>query len=163
MTYATIGDVFKRYKPIRTMVGSDDVQVTSNDVSSVFISDAESLIDGYIGRRYSVPLDATPSFITQIASDISIFNMLVEKLPETPDFFQPRYDRSIALLEQIASGKIDVVSATVIDEGDQEAWSSTEEYHPVFNPVLDAVDQTVDKDQVDAAKDVRANDAGGDC
>ena len=162
MSYATINDVFKRYKPIRTRVGSEDTQVTSTDVASIFVTDAESIIDSYISRRYAVPLNPVPALIVQVASDLAIFNMLVELLPSTPDFFQPRYDRAMNTLEMIRDGMMDLSSQTIVTTGDQEAWSSTMDYHPVFNPVLDAPDQAVDKDQVDAAKDDRSGDQGYD-
>lgn len=162
MSYAGIDDIFKRYAPIHTLVGSADNMVDSIHVGSIFVADAESLVDGYLSRRYDVPLAAPVApMITQITSDLAIFNMLVEKLPTTPDFFQPRYDRALSLLEMIATGEVNVVSATVLtDGGDQLAWSSTEDYHPVFNPVLDPIDQAVDKDQVDQAKDDRLGDSG---
>jgi len=159
MSYATINDIFKRYKPISTLVGSDSVQVASTDVSSIFSSDAESFIDAYVSRRYVVPLNPVPSLITQIASDLSIFNMMVEKLPQVPDFFQPRYDRAIKTLEMIRDGKMDLTSQTIVTTGDQEAWSSTMAYHPAFSPVLNPIDQAVDADQIGADQDDRSNDA----
>jgi len=158
MPYATIADVFARYRPIKTVVGSSDTNITSVDVSSIYIRDQESIVDAYLSRRYTTPLDPIPPVITHIASDLTIFHMLVEKLPEVPDFMQSRYDRSIKLLEMFRDGEMDVQSATLVSTGDQEAWSSTQNYHPVFNPVLDPVDQKVDKDQVDAAKDDRTGD-----
>lgn len=158
MPYATIDDIFARYRPIGTLVGSMETQVLSGDVASIFIGDAESFIDAYISRRYAVPLNPVPQFITQIASDLAIFNMMVEKLPEVPDFFQPRYDRSLKMIIDVACGNMNVLSATLVGTGDQEAWSSTDTYHPVFNPVLDPADQTVDKEQVDAAKSLRTGD-----
>lgn len=158
MSYATINDVFARYQPIKTMVGSEDIQVTSDVVSSVFIADAESIVNAYLSRRYVVPIIPVEPIITQIASDLSIFNMLVEKLPGTPDFFQPRHDRAINNLEMLRDGKMNLSSSTIISSGDQDAWSSTENYHPVFSPVLSQIDQRVDKDQVDSDKDDRIGD-----
>ena len=58
MSYADIDDVFKRYSPIHTMVGSADNMVDSVHVSSVYVADAESFVDGYLSRRYEVPLTA---------------------------------------------------------------------------------------------------------
>ena len=165
MSYATINGVFARYKPIHTLVGSDGVQVTSEDVSSIFIADAESYVDGYVSRRYVVPLSPVPNMITQITVDLTIFNMMVEKLPEVPSFFMPRYERSIKTLEMLRDGNMDLSSQTIVTTGDQEAWSSTQDYHPFFNPSLDAIDQAIDKDQTDAAKSDRVGDVGvrGDC
>ena len=166
MSYATINGVFARYGPIHTLVGSAEVQATSADVSSVYIADAESYVDAYVSRRYVVPLSPVPNMITQITVDLTIFNMMVEKLPEVPSFFQPRYDRSIKTLEMLRDGKMDLSSQTIVTTGDQEAWSSTQEFHPFFNPSLDPIDQAIDKDQTDAAKADRVGDVGvrrGDC
>lgn len=161
MPYATIDDIFKRYKPIRTIIGSEDLQVTSADVSSIFIADAQSLIDSYLGRRYTTPISPVPSYITQVTADLAIFNILVEHLPRgNPDFFQPRYDRAMKILTDIVSGTIIIGSATVVSSGDQDAWSSGMDYHPVFSPVLGADEQTVDKDRVDADIDLREGDIG---
>ena len=160
MSYATIDDVFKRYKPIRTLVGSEDTQVTSIEVSSIFISDAESLIDAILAKRYTVPLAVYPAYITQMAADIAIFNILTDHLPGKPDFFQPRYDRAMNMLMMINSGDLVVASATIVTSGDQEAWSTTQDYHPAFSPVIEPEDQTVDKDRVDADLDQRTDDIG---
>lgn len=160
MSYATINDVFARYKPIGTIVGSSTNQVTSVEVSSSFIFSAEALIDAYAARRYSVPLPAN-ALITQIAADLAIFNILVEHLPQMPDFMQKRYDRCMDFLKDISSGNLVVASATVLTTGttDQEAWSSVgSSYHTIFSPVLDAEDQRVDSGRHDAEADDRAGD-----
>jgi phage gp36-like protein len=160
MSYATIDDIMKRYKPIRTIVGSEDMQVTSMDVSSIFIRDAESLVDAYLANKYTVPLSPVPSYITMVTADIAIFNILLEHLPRSPDFFQPRYDRAMGILSSVLSGTIVVTSAAILTTGDQEAWSTTDGYHSVFSPVLDPDEQTVDKDRVEADEDVRIGDLG---
>lgn len=160
MTYATIDDIFSRYKPIKTLVGSEDMQVSSAEVTSIFIRDAESLVDAFLAARYSVPLSPVPAYITQVTADIALFNMLVEHLPQKPDFFQPRYDRAMGILYSIQSGSIIVTSAAVSSLGDQEAWSNTKEYHSVFSPVLAPEEQTVDRDRELAETDLRIGDIG---
>jgi phage gp36-like protein len=160
VSYGTITDVFARYKPIRTLVGSEDLQVSSADVASIFIADAESLVDAYLRSKYTVPLAPVPAYITMVTIDIAIYNMLLEHLPNSPDFFQPRYDRAMKILTDISSGVITVSSATIAASGDQDAWSTTQTYHPVFSPVLPPDDQTVDKDRVDADEALRSGDIG---
>jgi phage gp36-like protein len=157
MAYTDINGVFKRYRPINSLIGFEQSQVSSVDVSSIFIADADALIDAYLSRRYSVPLAANP-MINRISADLAIFNMLVEKLPETPDFFQPRYDRAIKDLEMLRDGDMALPGVLQVTSGDQEAFSSTQDYHPIFSPVLDPIDQAVDKDQVDADKSDRTGD-----
>lgn len=157
MPYSNIDDVFKRYRPISTLIGFEQTQVSSVDVSSIFISDADALIDTYLAKRYEIPISDNP-VVRRISADLAIFNMLVEKLPETPDFFQPRYDRAIRDLEMLRDGDTILPGATQVSSGDQEAYSTTQDYHPVFSPVLDPINQAVDKDQVDSDKDLRSGD-----
>lgn len=162
MSYATIDDVFARYNQIETMVGSGTRDVTSVEVSSVYIADGESFVDLHLNQRYVVPLNPVEPVITQITSDLAIFNMMVERLPKTPDFMQGRYDRSMRLLRDIRDGKMSLNSgASLGGSGDEEVWSSNENYHSTFSPALDPDCQTVDTDQVEADRSTRSNDAGG--
>lgn len=162
--YATINDVMRRYRPIFTLVGSDtETQVTSDDVSSVFIADAQGYMDAFLRRRYVCPVPAEP-LITQIASDLAIFNMLVEKLPEIPDYMQARKDRADEALMSLAKGEmqLDPNSATVVATGDNEAWSSTMNDHAIVSPVLGELNQTPDLDRVQSELDERAGELGVD-
>lgn len=158
MSYATLHDVVKGYKPVENIIGNLPQQISSSEVCSLFILRQESIIDAYLARRYAVPLNPVPALINQVASDLSLFAMLAEKNPEVPDFLQPRYDRSIKILEMLRDGEMDLTSQTLVSTGDSEAWSSTQDFHPIFDPSLDAIDQRVDKDQVDDAKADRIDD-----
>lgn len=161
MAYATIDDVFARYKPIGSMVGAGSLDVTSDDVSSVFIADAESFMNAFLAARYIVPVTTEP-MVTMLASDLAISNMMMEKLGAIPDFMQGRYDRSVSFLEKLAAGDMLLVAAStqLVSSGDSEAWSSTGSFHPVFSPVLEDVDQVEDIDYVNAEKDTRIGDGG---
>ena len=159
MSYATLADVFVRYTPIKTMVGSGVNDVASTDITSGFLPDATSMVDAYIGSRYVTPLGYIPPIITQITADLAIFNLSAERLPRVPDFMQARYDRAMKNLEMLRDGKMTLgVSVTVVTNGNQEAWSPTTGYHPVFSPVLRDVDQRVDNDYVQSQRDEREDD-----
>lgn len=159
MSYATIVDVFARYKPIGSMVGIGSLDVSSNDVASIFISDAEGFMNAFLASRYVVPVTTEP-LITMIAADIATFNMMAEKLPGVPDFMQARYDRSLDYLERFSKGEMLLVASgtTLVTSGDSEAWSATGSFHPVFSPVLDPLDQAADVDYVEAERDIRDGD-----
>lgn len=159
LPYATIDDIFKRYKPIGSMVGAGSLDVTSDDVSSVFIADAESFINAHIAVRYEVPVTAEP-LITQMASDLAISNMIFEKHGAIPDFIQGRYDRALGYLDKLAEGKMLLVGSgtTQVSTGDSEAWSSTGSFHPIFHPALDPLDQAADRDYIDQGRDERSGD-----
>jgi len=159
VAYATIDDIFGRFKPIRTMIGAGSFEVTSADVTSIFIGDADSFVDAYLAKRYVTPITPIPSMITQISSDLAIFNMMTEKQVQVPDSFQARYDRSIKTLEMLRDGDMILPAATPIAAaGDNEAWSPNQDYHSTFSPVLDELEQRVDDDWVQSDIDTRIDD-----
>lgn len=159
MAYATIGDIFSRYAPIYTMVGTGRSDVTSLEVSSIFIADAESFVNAHLGRRYTVPVAVEP-IVTMITADIAISNMMFEKLGELPNFMQPRYERAMMMLEKLSDGSLVLTSSStsIVTTGDNFAWSTNIDYHSIFSPVLDELDQAADLDQIRADKDERVND-----
>ena len=158
MPYATIDDVFGRF-PIDTLVGSGGSNVTSIEVSSVYISDAEGIVDMFLGSKYVIPLNKTP-VVTMITSDLAIFHMLAERSGRVPQAIQSRYDRAMSYLEGLRDGDmiLNGNSQTLSASGDSFAWSTTQDYHPTFSPVLGELDQRVDTDWVDAEKDLRSAD-----
>lgn len=159
MAYAAIDDVFSRYKPIRTLVGVGSFEVSSEDVSSIFILDAESFVDAYLSRRYVTPLATVPAMITQVTADLAIFNMMTEKQIQVPDAMQARHDRSIKTLEMLRDGEMNLPSAvTMVSTGDNEAWSAQQDYHSTFSPVLDELEQRVDEDWVEFDVNERVDD-----
>ena len=56
MAYATIDDIFGRYRPIRTMVGVSSFEITSLEVASLFVNDAEAFVDAFLGVRWVTPI-----------------------------------------------------------------------------------------------------------
>lgn len=159
MAYATIDDIFGRFKPIRTMIGAGSFEVGSAEVGSIFIADSDSFVDAYLARRYVTPITPVPSMITQISSDLAIFNMMTEKQVQVPDSFQARYDRSIKTLEMLRDGEMVLPEAVEIaTDGDNEAWSANQDFHSIFSPVLDELEQRVDDDWVQSAIDERIDD-----
>jgi len=163
MAYATIDDIFARYAPINTMVGTGTNDVASLEVSSIFIADAEGFMDVYLAKRYQTPVQVEP-VVTMICCDLAISNMMFEKLGELPNFIQPRYDRAMRMLEQLSTGDIILTSSgtTVVSTGDNFAFSTTQEWHSIFSPVLGELEQAVDYDWVKNDRDERADDLGTD-
>lgn len=150
MPYATFDQVIRNYSPLTTLVGTMESQVSTVDISSIFIANGEALINGYIMNRY-ITIGNEP-LLTKINCDLAIADILMEKLGEVPPFMQSRYDRAIKQLEQIRDGEIVLVGSgtAATDGGDNEAWSSTQSFHSIFSPVLRPESQKVDLDRVEA-------------
>lgn len=140
--YATFDDVTKRYNPLLTMIGVGTLQVSTDDISSVYVRDAESIINGYLAGRYVLPLSPEP-LLTDLASDIAIYRVLRDRAPRIPEFMQSRYTDAMALLMSIKSGDMQLTGSDVIvnPSGDQEAWSNVADPNgplqngPVFRPI----------------------------
>ena len=156
MSYAVFSDIHTRFPPILTMVGTvAETDVTTAQVSSVYIADAESVVNAYLAGRYATPLVIEP-IITQITSDLAIFKLAQDRLPRMPEYMERRQQGAISLLEMLRDGKMVLSSSqTLVTTGDNEAWSATQSYHPVFSPVLGEVEQAVDQDFVNAERDTR--------
>lgn len=159
MPYAVFDDVLNRFPPASTLVGSNaNTQVTTVEVSSVYISDAEGYVNAFLRAKYSIPLSAEP-IITMVTADIAIYRLVEDRLPRIPDFAEKRFIAANSILSMLRDGKMVLSSSqTVQGSGDQEAYSTVGSYHPIFSPVLDAVEQKVDADYVTAEKDTREFD-----
>lgn len=135
MAYATTDDVFKRYPPISTMVGTQAFEVTTVDVASIYIQDAESYINAYLAPRYMIPLGTEP-LITQLAADIALYRLIEDRAPRVPDIAVKRWTNAASLLEMLRDGKMWLLSSStqVTSGGDQDAWSSSQDTPPIFMP-----------------------------
>jgi len=142
MPYADISDILARYRPLTTMVGSGQYDVSSVEVSSIFLRDAESYIDARLAVRYIVPLTSANPLITRIACDLATHEMLAEKMPSVPEFMEIRFRRANDMLDQLIKGDLRLSSESLVgSSGNSFAWSSTMGHHPIFAPVINELDQ----------------------
>lgn len=105
--YATLDDLKKQISEDLLIDLTDDDGlgsiVTTNTDTALETADVE--IDGYLGERYSLPLDPVPAIIVKQAVDIAIYN-LYSRRQGPPDHIQNRYNNVIRFLAQVAKGTI---------------------------------------------------------
>src|SRR5262245_50425906 len=151
MSYAAFDDVIKTWKPVQTIIGSADSDVTTLDVSSVHIWASEGIVDAYLANKYVTPVAPVPSIITAITCDLTLHRIFAEKSAQVPEWMDKRYDRAIKLLECLRDGEMVLPGVSGVGSlGENFAWSTTQDYHPVFSPVLDDIDQAPDQQRIDA-------------
>ena len=73
------------------------------------IADADGEIDGYLAKRYAVPLAPVPTVITKLSNDIALYNLrsragMDEAGREANDL--TRYNAAIKFLTLVAEGKV---------------------------------------------------------
>lgn len=67
---------------------------------------ADSLIDGYVRAKYTLPLKYIPEFLVQIAKDITAYRLYLRRPQELPEHIKENYKAAIELLKDIQKGDI---------------------------------------------------------
>lgn len=75
------------------------------------IEDADAEIDGYLAKRYSVPLSPPPAVITKFCKDMAVYNLMSRIGIDESDrdkTYLNRYNAAIKFLLAVAEGKIEI-------------------------------------------------------
>jgi phage gp36-like protein len=91
-------------------------QLTSEDGSTVddtivnkCIADADSLIDGYLSSKYSVPLVTVPALVNKFSVSIALHNLYSRRpalaMNET---IRQNYEDAVEYLEKVAKGDVGI-------------------------------------------------------
>jgi phage gp36-like protein len=67
------------------------------------IKDADALIDGYVGGRYTLPLVFVPDLLANLSADIVRFRLYDQRAPEE---VRRRFEDALDVLKGIAAGTV---------------------------------------------------------
>lgn len=101
MAYCTQADLIARFgAEITELLDKDNSGSEDTNALASAISDADALIDSYIGGRYTVPLSAPiPALINAISCDVTRYKLWGNRAPE---HVRQRYDDAVKSLTDIA-------------------------------------------------------------
>lgn len=116
--YCTAADVRELLKDdlINTLIG--DQYISDADERETLLApllekaaeDAAAEIDGYIARRYPVPLTRVPKVISKFAKDIAVYNLVsrigVGADTDRENNYLERYRHAIKFLQAVAAGTV---------------------------------------------------------
>lgn len=114
MPYATAQDLIDRLGTREAAMISErtGTGVPNNAVLTSALALAEDEVNGYVGRRYALPLAnpngtpaAVPSMLKRLVIDIARYRQTGTEIMET-ETIRNRYKDAVRVLEQIAEGKI---------------------------------------------------------
>jgi phage gp36-like protein len=75
------------------------------------MSDADGEIDGYLAKRYPVPLTQIPKAINKFAKDIAVYNLFsrigIDENDKEKNYLN-RYQSAVKFLQMVAEGKVDI-------------------------------------------------------
>ena len=75
------------------------------------IADADAEIDGYLAKRYAVPLSPAPKVINKFSKDIAVYNLFSRiGIDESTDqkTYLNRYNAAIKFFELVADGTVSI-------------------------------------------------------
>ena len=120
MAYATEQDLIDRFgtDELLEIADRDDDQVIDTTVVAKALEDAGELIDGYVGKRYDLPLSSTPPRLVKLAADIARYFLYKDSPTEA---VEKAYDDAVAFLRDVAAGKavLDISGSEPAPAGDE--------------------------------------------
>ncbi|QOX79797.1 DUF1320 domain-containing protein [Trichlorobacter lovleyi] len=110
MPYCTLDDILGVI-PQRELIQLTDDAIPPAAISQAVIDQAiaaaDTLINGYIGERYSIPFTGVPELIKTIALDLAVYRLyLRRKKGEPPEAVKAAHDNALKLLRDVQSGKL---------------------------------------------------------
>lgn len=120
MTYCTTADIIDRCDDDILIQLTDDEDIGSivTEVIDDAVSDSFGEINGYIGRRYSLPLPSVPENLRMYNSDMAMYRLYCRR-QGPPEWIQKLYNEAIAYLKLVSTGKADLdieISDSVEDQ-----------------------------------------------
>ena len=99
---------------------TDDKGTGEVDESKIIdaINDADSEINGYIQKRYPLPLPSVPPVINKLSKDITLYNLFSRRgidKDKNDDTVLQRYKNAVKFLENLSKGIVNLgISATQV-------------------------------------------------
>ncbi|QBF31497.1 gp436 family protein [Thalassococcus sp. S3] len=117
MTYTTQADLETRYGTRELVRLTDRGEVATDQIDpapvAAAIVDAAALIDGYLAKRYALPMASVPPIIKGLTEVIAYYNLHGSTPDEKAD---KDHDRALKKLEDIKDGVIALPIAGVTPE-----------------------------------------------
>lgn len=114
MTYVTQAQLIDRFGEQMLIAltdrGADALGVVDTAVVDRALADTDALIDGYLARRYALPLSVTQPMLTDIAGALAIYKL---HLYEAPPKIEADFKEAIRSLVAISAGTITLTAAGV--------------------------------------------------
>lgn len=127
MAYCTLDDITKHLPESDIIELTDDAGAGAVDQKAVdeAIGSAGALIDGYLARRYVLPIASTPPLILPLAVDLTIYNLFGRRRGVMPEEVQTRRDEAVKVLKDLSTGVAQLPGVAVASAAQQDAARHT--------------------------------------
>lgn len=100
---AIIGDTF--------IEDPEEREAKVGPIIDAAITDADAEIDGYLAKRYAVPLSPPPQVINKFSKDIAVYNLFsrigIDEGTDQKNYLN-RYNAAVKFLTLVAEGKVSI-------------------------------------------------------
>lgn len=129
MAYSTKDDILEQIDEdvLIQLTDDDDAGLVDDVIVAAAIAGADALIDGYCGKRYSVPFTTVPDLANKFSVDIAIYN-LYGRRKGAPEDVRNRFKDAVDFLKGVASG------ANSLGENDPEGSTANAPEMATTNP-----------------------------
>ncbi len=114
MTYSTKQNLIDRFGATELQQLTDRTNIPPSTIDDIVLgealSDADALLDSYIAKRYSLPLDPVPSILTRMSGDIARF-YLYGKRADKDGEVERAYKEAMAWAKDVARGLVELEQA----------------------------------------------------
>jgi len=113
MAYAVLADLIERFSQRELIQLTDRSEPPADAIDAAVaqsaLDAAGSIVDGYVGAKYALPLASFPPLLTDVACDIARYRLYADQAPE---LVETRYKEALTTLRDISRGaiKIDVAA-----------------------------------------------------
>lgn len=110
MTYATQADMVTRFGETELAQRTDRENglVIDVDVLNRALDDADGEINGYLAKRYALPLASVPIVLTRLAADVARYHLYDDGATQV---VRQRYEDAVSLLKRMSSGDVQLFGA----------------------------------------------------
>ncbi|MEX0971522.1 MAG: DUF1320 domain-containing protein [Paracoccaceae bacterium] len=135
MAYASISGLSDRFGEAMLIDLSDRAAVPTGAIVPAVIeaalADTDALIDGYLARRYTLPLSAVPALIVTLAETICIYKLHTLVAPEKID---KDHTAALKLLADIAKGDVAIPADGLPPAGNNSEGVRTQDRARAMTP-----------------------------
>jgi hypothetical protein len=138
--YVTYDDIVGRYAKFSTVTGG------AVHAASHYISFAEAMIDGLLADTFTVPFSSNNLIVKDLTIDLAYLKAMGLRAEDRDEI----RGEVMQKIEMLKAGTLVMVTSsgdTIATNAPSNAWSSTEDYHPVF-AMLDEVYLGVSSEQI---------------
>ncbi|ESY41915.1 hypothetical protein X747_14850 [Mesorhizobium sp. LNJC384A00] len=135
MSYAVKQDLVDRFGATELIQLTDRTNVPPTTIDDIVVgralADADGVIDGYISKKYGLPLSVVPSVLVKVAADVARY-FLHGEAADKDSIVTRNYNNAIAWLKDVAKGLVAIDDGGEIPEQAGRGAIKTSEPNRVF-------------------------------